>query len=100
MFLSRCCVQCGFSRHLYLAFFPLYTIFRSNCNGLTPLGSSMTKEVVRAGAHFSREVRQHLNVVTFEQQCIGLGGLVHWPARSPDLSCINFFFYDHMEAKT
>ncbi|GBM42865.1 hypothetical protein AVEN_162277-1 [Araneus ventricosus] len=39
-----------------------------------------------APVHFSLEDRRHLNV-NFPQRWIGRGGLVLWPARSPDLSC-------------
>ncbi|GBM34851.1 hypothetical protein AVEN_208050-1 [Araneus ventricosus] len=46
-------------------------------------------------AHFSRNVRNHLDV-RFGQQWIGRGGPVRWPARSPDLSCLDFFLWGHM----
>ncbi|GBM10668.1 hypothetical protein AVEN_7939-1 [Araneus ventricosus] len=43
-----------------------------------------------APLNFPNDVRQHQNV-TFGQHWIGRGGPVHWPARSPDLSCLDFF---------
>ncbi|GFV75807.1 uncharacterized protein TNCV_1757351 [Trichonephila clavipes] len=41
-------------------------------------------------AHFSRNVRNHLDTV-YGQHWIGRGGPVPWPPRSPDLSCLDFF---------
>ncbi|GFX86254.1 uncharacterized protein TNCV_2561361 [Trichonephila clavipes] len=35
---------------------------------------------------------------TFGQQWIGRGGPVRWPARSPDLSCLDFYFWGHMKS--
>ncbi|GFV45393.1 uncharacterized protein TNCV_5055871 [Trichonephila clavipes] len=48
-------------------------------------------------AHFSGDVRNYLDV-TFGQQWIGRGGPVRWPARSPDLSCLDFYFWGHMKS--
>ena len=48
-------------------------------------------------AHCSGDVRNNLDV-TFGQQWIGRGGPVHWPARSPDLSCLDFYFWGHMKS--
>ncbi|GFU47859.1 uncharacterized protein TNCV_4966741 [Trichonephila clavipes] len=45
---------------------------------------------------FSGDVRNYLDV-TFGQQWIGRGGPVRWPARSPDLSCLDFYFWGHMK---
>ncbi|GFX97851.1 uncharacterized protein TNCV_4905021 [Trichonephila clavipes] len=50
-----------------------------------------------APAHFSGDVRYYLDV-TFGQQWIGRGGPVRWPARSPDLSCLDFYFWGHMKS--
>ncbi|GFV03492.1 uncharacterized protein TNCV_5060331 [Trichonephila clavipes] len=50
-----------------------------------------------APAHFSGDVRNYLDV-TFGQQWIGGGGPVRWPARSPDLSCLDFYFWGHMKS--
>ncbi|GFT21471.1 uncharacterized protein TNCV_2307291 [Trichonephila clavipes] len=50
-----------------------------------------------APAHFSGDVRIYLDV-TFGQQWIGRDGPVRWPARSPDLSCLDFYFWGHMKS--
>ncbi|GBM49481.1 hypothetical protein AVEN_142618-1 [Araneus ventricosus] len=42
------------------------------------------------------DVRQHLNV-TFGKHWICRGGPVHWPVRSPDLSCLDFFCWGQMK---
>ncbi|GFT14987.1 uncharacterized protein TNCV_4315751 [Trichonephila clavipes] len=42
-----------------------------------------------APAHFSISVRNHLDA-TCGERWIGRGGPVHWPPRSPDLSCLRF----------
>ncbi|GFT07829.1 uncharacterized protein TNCV_1214221 [Trichonephila clavipes] len=36
--------------------------------------------------------------VTFGQLWIGRGGPVRWPAWSPDLSCLDFYFWVHMKS--
>ncbi|GBN62514.1 hypothetical protein AVEN_3196-1 [Araneus ventricosus] len=43
-----------------------------------------------APPHYTNDVRQHLNV-TFGQNLIGRGIPTQWPARSPDLSFLDFF---------
>ncbi|GBO19365.1 hypothetical protein AVEN_111275-1 [Araneus ventricosus] len=48
--------------------------------------SSMWFQHDEAPALYSIDVRLHLNA-TYGQQCIGRGGPVIWPARSPDLTC-------------
>jgi hypothetical protein len=50
-----------------------------------------------APAHFSREVRDHLND-TFGDRWIGRGGPVAWPPRSPDLTSLDFFLWGHMKS--
>lgn len=50
-----------------------------------------------APAHYSRDVRNYLDV-TFGQQWIGRGGPVRWPARSPDLSCLDFYLWGHLKS--
>lgn len=42
-----------------------------------------------APAHFARDVRSHLNARF--PQWIGRGGRVAWPARSPDLTPLDFY---------
>lgn len=49
-----------------------------------------------APAHFSNEVRQHLDTV-YENQWIGRGGPVSWPPRSPDLTPLDFYVWGHMK---
>ena len=44
-----------------------------------------------APAHFSRNVTEHLNV-TFEEKWVGRNGPINWPARSPDLTKLDFFY--------
>lgn len=44
-----------------------------------------------APAHFSRRCREYLNR-RFPMQWIGRGGPIAWPARSPDLTPVDFFY--------
>ncbi|GFV56427.1 uncharacterized protein TNCV_1709771 [Trichonephila clavipes] len=50
-----------------------------------------------APAHFSISVRNHLDA-TCGERWIGRGGPVHWPLRSPDLSCLDYFFWGQMKS--
>ncbi|GFW05831.1 uncharacterized protein TNCV_603031 [Trichonephila clavipes] len=50
-----------------------------------------------APAHFSISVRNHLDA-TCGERWIGRGGLVHWPPRSPDFSCLDYFFWGQMKS--
>lgn len=50
-----------------------------------------------APAHFTAEVRNHLTQ-TFDNRWIGRGGPVTWPARSPDLTPLDFFFWGAMKS--
>jgi len=45
-----------------------------------------------APPHFANRVRQWLDI-HFQNKWIGRGGPIHWPARSPDLTPCDFFFY-------
>jgi hypothetical protein len=45
---------------------------------------------------FPRTVRQHVNQ-TFGEQWIGRGGLVNWPARSPDLISLDIWLWGHRQ---
>ncbi|GFW06265.1 uncharacterized protein TNCV_37401 [Trichonephila clavipes] len=38
------------------------------------------------------------SVAILERRWIGRGGPVNWPARSPDLSCLDFFIWGHMKS--
>jgi len=49
-----------------------------------------------APAHFSRQVRAFLNN-TYENLWIGRGGPVGWPARSPDLTKLDFFLWGYVK---
>lgn len=51
-----------------------------------------------APAHYTNDVRLHLNA-RYGQRWIGRGGPVHWPARSPDLTCLDFFLWGYLKAK-
>ena len=57
-----------------------------------PLGirSRMLFPYDGASAHFHRNTRQYLNN-TFSNRWIGLNGPVAWPARSLDMTPLNFF---------
>lgn len=50
-----------------------------------------------APAHYAQDVRNYLSN-TFPQQWIGRRGPVRWPARSPDLSCLDFFFWGALKS--
>ncbi|GBM43261.1 hypothetical protein AVEN_154582-1 [Araneus ventricosus] len=50
-----------------------------------------------APAHYSMEVRPHLNA-TYGQQWIGWGGPVLWPPRSPDLTCLDYFLWGYVKS--
>ena len=45
-----------------------------------------------APTHFGQDVRNYLDG-SFPNRWIGRGGPVHWPARSLDLSCLDFFLW-------
>lgn len=49
-----------------------------------------------APAHSAHEVINHLDT-TFYQRWIGRGGPILWPARSPDLTKLDFFFWGHIK---
>jgi hypothetical protein len=50
-----------------------------------------------APAHFSLRVREYLND-QFPNRWIGRGGPVSWPARSPDLSALDFFLWGYVKS--
>ncbi|GFT32354.1 transposase-like protein [Trichonephila clavipes] len=50
-----------------------------------------------APAHFSISVRNHLDA-TCGERWIGHGGPVHGPPRSPDHSCLDYFFWGQMKS--
>ena len=47
-------------------------------------------------SHYGVDVRRFLDQ-TYPNRWIGRGGPVHWPARSPDLTPLDFFFWRDME---
>lgn len=51
-----------------------------------------------APAHYSRQVREFLNIA-FPQRWIGRGGEIQWPPRSPDLSPNDFSYWGFMKTK-
>lgn len=50
-----------------------------------------------APCHFSQQVRTTLSFM-FPNKWIGRGGPVNWPARSPDLNPLDFYFWGHMKS--
>ncbi|GFU30707.1 uncharacterized protein TNCV_1444311 [Trichonephila clavipes] len=48
-------------------------------------------------ALFSISVRNHLDA-TCGERWIGRGGSVHWSPRSPNLSCLDYFFWEQMKS--
>ncbi|GFY02428.1 DUF4817 domain-containing protein [Trichonephila clavipes] len=59
--------------------------------------TSMRFQQDGAPAHFSISVRNHLDA-TCGERWIGRGGPVHWRPRSPDLSCLDYFFWGQMKS--
>ena len=49
-----------------------------------------------APPHGSLVVRNHLHD-TYPNKWIGRGGPFHWPARSPDLTPLDFFLWGHLK---
>ena len=47
----------------------------------------------KAPAHFSRNVRNYPDIA-LPNRWIGRGEPISWPPRTPDLSCIDIFFWD------
>lgn len=50
-----------------------------------------------APPHYSRRVKEYLNE-EFRGRWIGRGGPYQWPARSPDLTPLDFYLWGHMKA--
>lgn len=51
-----------------------------------------------APPHFARQVREYLNTV-FPERWIGRRGPIEWPARSPDLTPMDFFLWGYLKSK-
>jgi hypothetical protein len=49
-----------------------------------------------APAHFDRVVRDHPNE-RFHERWIGRGGPVPWLSRSPDLTPLDFYLWEHLK---
>ncbi|GBO07364.1 hypothetical protein AVEN_107363-1 [Araneus ventricosus] len=62
-----------------------------------PMRSSMWFQHDGGSAHYSIDVRLHLNA-TFGQQWIGRGVPVLWPARSPDHHCLDYFLWGYVKS--
>ena len=60
------------------------------------LRTSMWYQHDGAPPHFARAVREHLNA-EFTQRWIGRAGTVAWPARSPDLTPLDFYLWGHVK---
>lgn len=50
-----------------------------------------------APPHYGRYVREYLDIV-FPNRWIGRRGAIEWPARSPDLSPLDYFVWGHIKA--
>jgi len=51
-----------------------------------------------APPHYGRNVRNYLDVV-FNDRWIGRRGYIEWPARSPDLSPLDYFLWSYFKDK-
>jgi len=51
-----------------------------------------------APIHYTRMVTQHLNN-TYPNRWIGRGSLIHWPARSPDLTPLDFCLWGWLKGE-
>lgn len=49
-----------------------------------------------ASSHYGRDVRNYLDVV-FHDRWIGRRGYIEWPARSPDLTPMDYFFWGYLK---
>ena len=47
-------------------------------------------------AHYNRNVREHLDE-QYPNRIIGRGSLFPWPARSPDLTCLDFYLWGRLK---
>lgn len=59
------------------------------------MGNDLIFQHDGAPAHFASDVRNHLNARF--PQWIGRGGRVAWPARSPDLTPLDFFLWGYIK---
>lgn len=63
-----------------------------------PLNERQTMWWQQDGAtpHFHQGVREYLNRI-FPERWIGRGGPIYWPARSPDLTPVDYFLWGHLK---
>ena len=62
------------------------------------MGDRLTFQQDGAPPHYAREVREFLDNV-FPDHWIGRRGPLEWPARSPDLTPLDFFLWGHLQSK-
>ncbi|GFR31153.1 uncharacterized protein TNCT_292991 [Trichonephila clavata] len=62
-----------------------------------PLLSTMWYQHDRDYSTLRKSRPQNNSSETFGQWSIDRGDMVHWPDRSPNLSCMDFFFWSHMK---
>lgn len=65
-----------------------------------PLGTTRRMWFMQDGApsHYDINVRRFLNE-RYPNRWIGRGGPVSWPARSPDLTCLDFFLWGYVKER-
>lgn len=51
-----------------------------------------------APPHYARQVREYLSL-TFPRKWIGRRGPIEWPARSPDMTPLDFFLWGYLKSK-
>lgn len=74
----------------------LIRIFPNRANHLQ-LSEEIWFQQDGAPPHFDVRVREYLNTI-FPQRWIGRRGYIEWPARSPDLSPMDFFLWGHLKS--
>lgn len=62
----------------------------------TPAHAHMHYQHDGCPTHYQRTVREHLDSV-FPQRWVGRGGPVPWPARSPDLTTLDFYLWSELK---
>lgn len=73
----------------------LRQIFPNNANPNLP-AQHIWFQQDGAPPHFGREVREYLDE-TFPNRWIGRRGTIEWPARSPDMTPLDFFLWGHIK---
>lgn len=75
---------------------PRLTELFSNAENTNIPADTLWFQQDEAPPHFAQPVREYLNYV-FANRWIGRRGEVEWPARSPDLSPLDFFLLGHVK---